>query len=261
VEEGVVDGHEFGYSCEVYDFARQSQWLDNDSPGWGASHADAEGRVIKGNTFDFCSLHGMALLEAGYGFISVSEAAFCKGEADKGVYKVVDIIFGEERTKKGVSGSRFDVLDLGMRQKLEACMLAGKSILISGAYIGTDMVERRDSVAMVFAGEKLGFKWRSDHADKGGLLKGVGDFGTGSWHYNSGQDERVYRVESPDAIEPAQKDATVILRYEETGKSAGVFYDGLTYRVIVLGFPLESMVNEDEMVDLMGRMVKRLSGK
>lgn len=246
VDEGVADGQEFGFTGEVYDFSRQSLWQDNDSPGWGASHADAEGKLIIGNTFDYARVHGESIMEAGYGFISVSEAAFCEGEAEKEAYLVVDIIYGEERSKKGINGSRFVVLDEKMRQKLSACMQSGISILISGAYIGTDLTERQDSAAIVFARDQLGYIWRTDHADKGGVLTGTGAFGPGSWHYNSETDERIYRVESPDAVEPFGNNASTILRYEETGKSAGVLYNGQSYRVITLGFPLESIPDESE---------------
>ena len=254
MDEGVTDGMAFGYTGEVYDVDRTSLWLDNDSPGWGASHGDGELKLVAGNTFDHCAVHGAALMQAGYGFVSVSEAAFCKGEAEKEAYELVDIIYGEERTKRRPDGNRFEVLDAGMRQKLEACMQAEKNILISGAYIGTDMVERKDSVAMAFAGEKLGYKWRSDHADRAGVVVGVGNPGDVEWRYNTGMDEKRYRVESPDAIEPAVKEASTILRYVETGRSAGVLYNGGAYRVIVLGFPLESM-EEEGMVGIIGIMV------
>ena len=46
------------------------------------------------------------------------------------------------------------------------------------------------------------------------------------------------RVESPDAIEPATKDAHTVMRYSENNLSAGVAYQG-DYKTVVLGFPLD----------------------
>ena len=54
-----------------------------------------------------------------------------------------------------------------------------------------------------------------------------------------------YVVESPDAIEPATKDAHTVMRYSENNLSAGVAYQG-DYKTLVLGFPFESIRTDSE---------------
>ena len=58
-----------------------SPW-DDDNPGFGASGSELETRVIAGNTFDFVSVHGAALLKAGYDFASVSRKALLEGRVE-----------------------------------------------------------------------------------------------------------------------------------------------------------------------------------
>ena len=65
----------------------------------------------------------------------------------------------------------------------------------------------------------------------------------------------IYKVESPDAIEPKGNDAKVLFRYKGDNKTAGVCFDG-NYQTIVLGFPFETIINEIERNELMGQILK-----
>ena len=59
-----------------------------------------------------------------------------------------------------------------------------------------------------------------------------------------------YRVEAPDALEPADKKGMRLYRYSDTSMNAGVAYDG-KQRIIVLGFPFESIIGEAERAGVM----------
>jgi len=43
-DQGVPYKYEIGYTGSTYDFDRESTWLDDDSPGWGASYGNIEGK-------------------------------------------------------------------------------------------------------------------------------------------------------------------------------------------------------------------------
>ena len=75
-DQGVPDKYDLGFTGNPYDFDRSSIWLDDDSPGWGASYGNSEGKIIPGNSFDFCYIHGEAILASGYSFVSISDEAF-----------------------------------------------------------------------------------------------------------------------------------------------------------------------------------------
>jgi hypothetical protein len=178
-------------------------------------------------------------------------------------YKVVDLIFGEERgteTLRGDTVKDFRIFSAGMLNSLDRFTGSGGSLFISGAYIGTDMVENSDSSAIHFAADVLHYIWRTNHATSIGTVVSTDqgrsvfpskiafntDFGTG-----------IYRVESPDAIEPVGQDAFRICRYESGSTSAGVAYKG-AYKTVTLGFPFETIITEADRNEVMKRVIEFL---
>jgi hypothetical protein len=145
-----------------------------------------------------------------------------------------------------------------MMQRIGNFSGGGGSIFISGAYIGTDMVENADSAAIHFAENVLHFSWRTNHATNVGLVSATSEAGSNfpnQLRFNTTLNEQVYKVESPDAIEPAGKGAFRIYRYDSGSRSAGIAYKG-DYRTVVLGFPFETIISaeqrEEMMKDIMG---------
>ncbi len=77
--------------------------------------------------------------------------------------------------------------------------------------------------------------------------------------FNTGYDPVVYKVEAPDAIEPT-KEAETVLRYSENKMSAGVFLKR-DYKVLVLGFPFESIQSEEERSSVMKAILEAFKAK
>ena len=73
VDQGVPYGVDLHTVGDQFDFRKDSPWLDDDSPGHGASYADVEQYVIPGNNFDFSYIHGLSIRNAGYSFVSLSD--------------------------------------------------------------------------------------------------------------------------------------------------------------------------------------------
>ena len=48
---GVPYLYDISFIGEQYEFRRNIPWIDDDAPGFGASRADYETRIIAGNTF------------------------------------------------------------------------------------------------------------------------------------------------------------------------------------------------------------------
>ncbi|MCX7766880.1 MAG: hypothetical protein N2246_09290, partial [Candidatus Sumerlaeia bacterium] len=69
----------------------------------------------------------------------------------------------------------------------------------------------------------------------------------GVFHFSIGAGEAgVYGVELPDSIKPAKDSgAQVVLRYQDAYFNAGIAYPGSDYRLIVFGFPFETIVSRD----------------
>lgn len=243
---GVPYQYKLTFTGSQYDFRRDSPWLDDDSPGWGASYADQEAQVIPGNSFDFPWLYGEAIRQAGYSYASVSRKAFEQPGFDTSPYSVVIVIGG---LQKGVPHFRdrqqidFRLFTPPFIEQLSAFAAGGGSVFLSGAYIGTDMVRFDDEDASKFAQDVLGYTWRTNHATNQGEVM-ITDYARGLFpaqiRFNAGFHPDTYRVEAPDAIEAAGEHAFTIYRYATGMTSAGVAYAG-EHRAVSLGFPFESV--------------------
>jgi hypothetical protein len=262
-DRGVADHYEISQVGDQYDFDRKSAWLDDDAPGWGASWADMEGKVIPGNTFDFSALHGRAILAAGRSFFSVSEEFFISGKFNPTGIKTLDLLFGEEKTTPAFidpEKSDFKIYTPELMKRIETLSEAGANIFISGAYIGSDIYPVGDSSAFKFAKKYLHFTHRTAHAVNDGKAYAT-DYAypefTGTIGFNPGYSPAIYSVESPDAIEASGKGAKTIMRYTQNNTSAGVAYSG-SNRTVAIGFPFETIKSENERNALMKQVLNFL---
>ena len=71
--------------------------------------------------------------------------------------------------------------------------------------------------------------------------------------------DRMYAVESPDALVPVKEGAT-LLRYAENNFGAATVYRG-AYGVIVMGFPFESVIGQETRDTLMKGVLGALGMK
>lgn len=255
---GVSYKHEIGLTGAPYELDRKVTWEDDDNPGWGASFSDWEGKEIAGNSFDYPLVHGKAILNAEYSFISTSDEAFKNKKFDISPYIFIDIIFGEEKTVKTRTGNRFKIFDEKMIEKITEITLANGNILLSGAYIGTDLNNNKYTKAIKFAKEVLHYKWRTNFASKLGEVYST-DYSKSyfniSFKFNVSLNSNIYKVEAPDGIEPIGKEAVTAFRYQDTGISAGIIYKN-KYKVVALGFPFETIKSQDKRNALMRQIIK-----
>jgi len=256
---GVADNYDIAYTGEQYDFNSQSKWHDDDASGFGASYADAENIIVAGNTHDFSFTHGESIRKAGFSFVSMSDEA--APQFNWNGYTMVDYILGEERTSTIFKSNenQFDIYPFDVQKSIKKYCENGGSMLISGAYIGTDL-HTNDSVKVKFAADVLQYSHRTNWAVKNGRVVSVNEafFNANELTFNTSKLEGVYLVESPDAIEPAAKsEAKTVLRYTENNTSAGVAYKG-KYGVVVLGFPFETIESEAMRHQLMKAIISYL---
>ncbi|MEA1986926.1 MAG: fibronectin type III domain-containing protein [Candidatus Marinimicrobia bacterium] len=248
-DEGVPDKYDISFIGRQYDFDPKSPWLDDDSPGFGASCSDYEDKVIVGNTFDFPIIHGESLREINYSFVSASDESVRNGSVDLKKYKYVDLIYGEEKSSKNPNEKgkiQFSIFQKKMQKQIYYFLKNGGNIFISGAYVGSDL----DSTQSIFANKILKYKWRTDKAVNDNIAYSV-DTSFQNIQFCKELNDKIYKVESPDGIEPADSSkAKTILRYSQNNVSAGVGYKG-KYDVVIFGFPFETIINKNDRVDLM----------
>ncbi len=260
LDPGVADKFTFNLTGSQFDFDPNSPYRTNDAPGHGASLANYETRLIAGNTFDYPYIHGSAIKNCGYPFISTSDEAFRDGWIDFKNYKIIDLILGEEKTAifpdinpeystSMMINENYKVFPEKLKTRVKAFLENNGNLFLSGAYIGSDLVGNKDTTQndIKFAREVLKIDWQTNHAAVTGKFYSVDSLFIQSndiFHFNTEYQPDLYAIESPDAIDPANG-AKTILRYSENRFSAATAYLGNDYSVIVFGFPFATIVEED----------------
>ena len=134
-DPGVRFATDWGISGAQKNFDKKSEFVDNDSPGWGAATLDLEAKGLNGNTFDYTAKHARALMAAGYSVVSVSRQAFEQQAFRMGEIKLIDIVMGLQKSQFG----KHEVYSASLLAQVEKALDSEVNILISGAYTGHDL--------------------------------------------------------------------------------------------------------------------------
>jgi len=259
-DRGVPYKYDISFTGRQYDYDSTSHWKTNDDPGWGASRANYEDKVIAGNTFDYPYIHGKSFMENGYGFESASAMSVENGEIDLRKYSLIDLILGEQkkterlRVKEDTSGVEFKTMPAKLQKEIKYFLEGGGNIFVSGAYVGSDLFKTApiDSADIKFAENVLKYRLDTDHgSSEGNVYSADSAFMTKfkGFEFNTKLNDKIYAVENPDAI-GAIDSSNVILRYGENEFPAGIGYKA-KYGVIVMGFPFETILGEQTRTEVM----------
>ena len=116
IDAGVPYVREINFIGPQYQFRRSLPWLDDDNPGFGACWTDEAGKVFAGNTFDYCGIHGKALMDAGYAFHSASVSAFSADSSIADSDLALDIICGKQITTHRIEDKDWQVVTVQSTQ-------------------------------------------------------------------------------------------------------------------------------------------------
>ncbi|MDL2290147.1 xanthan lyase, partial [Paludibacteraceae bacterium OttesenSCG-928-F17] len=269
VDPGMPYLYDISFTGEQYEFNRSQPWISDDVPGFGASHAQYETLVLAGNTFDYPYLHGKAINEAGYSFVSAGKEAVLSGRINLNDYKLVDLILGSQKqtfTGNGQKPADFKTFPLDLQEKIQTYCFNGGNIFVSGSYIASDMMNEEISVSDKFFIEQvLKYKLLTTKGAVRGKAKTIKNrtvpFNNREFSFYDEPNEDSYYVLLPDAIEPVDKNGFVFCRYGENNLSAGVGYEDKKYKVCALAFPFETIKEENNRNELMNSILTFLNKK
>ncbi len=268
-DAGVPWISDIGFTGKQYDFNRNSKYIDNNSPGFGASESAYETQVIAGNTFDYPFIHGSAIKSAGFSFVSCSVLSIQSGDTDMNKYKYIDLITGKQKqTITGIqkNATLFKTFPLDLQDKIAAYLIKGGNLIASGAYIASDISESNfvATKEKLFLENLLKIKFSKKINTESNIiftqnipLTGIkqNEFSI----YNSPNKESYY-IESANVIEPASQGAFTFCRFRTDNSSAGVAFNG-SYKLCILGFPFETIISDKERNKVMEMMLNFLSKK
>ena len=217
-----------------------------DSTGLGFSTDEMAGKFIAGNDFDCVRTHAEAIAAAGnYNIVSCSSEAL-----DASLhYDLIDLALGLERND-GHSVVPYKTFTPHLQEQLRLHVLQGGALLVSGAYVGTDMEEpdERQFLAQVLKCEHTG-----TNRDQSNVLSGMGT----KFQFHRLLNEQHYAATATDILMPQGNDAFCMLTYNE-GTSAGVAYGGKEYHALTLGVPFECIIDRQQRSVMMKAMIKYL---
>lgn len=268
-DHGVPYIKDISYIGKMKEFRRIIPWMDDDASGFGDSYGNFETQVIAGNTFDYPAIHGKSILKAGYSFVSCSKKSVEIKKVLLTQYPIIDLILGKEKQSKMGAGEnqqlQYKTFSKELQSQISNFCQNGGSILITGSYITSDIYDNplatKQDEDVEFLNNVLKIKWRVGRAATMGGIKEVTSplsNHNNKYTFNQNLSEKIYRVESPDAIEPANKDSHTVLRYTENNLSAGVAFSG-AYKVYAMGVPFEVIQSEDKKDELMATILSFLT--
>lgn len=211
----------------------------NDDPGitYGTTAGWAGLSFVAGNEFNYVTTHAKAIASAQeYNIVSASDKVIEDGKVKLKNYPLVDLVLGLERND-GHSLVYYKTFTKSMRKTLTDYTRRGGALLVSGAYIGTDIMGTEEER---FVSETLKCTYGGQYRAENNLVNGLG---TVIPYYNMLNEEH-YAATSADILRPAAP-AFTVMQYAD-GQDAAVAYKGRDYRSFTMGFPFECIMDEQK---------------
>ena len=250
-DSGVPYIREIGFIGENYEYDRSAEFIDNDYPGFGASYDDRAGEFVAGNSFDFPSVHGRALMQLGYSFCSMSREAFCETERPSDIF-ALDLICGKQartRIGRGAVPDRYEVFPDELCDALSDFAGADGNIFISGCNIASDC----DEDAAAFVKSLFGYALATPNASTAGHVGGM--------EYSDEMNPDIYCIESPDGLRAVGRKARTWLTFPGSRFGAAVCKDSGRFRTAAMSVPLETFISESDRISVLGAVLDYFSGE
>ena len=250
VDRGVPYLNDIAFIGDQFEFRRSATWNSNDNNGHGDSYNNYAGQVIAGNTFDYPFIHGQAMAETGYSFVSCSHKSLAEGVVKPDTYPIIDLILGKQRQP---------VITPVLQDTLRGYLAQGGNLLVSGTNLFSDSWGNAQD--RTFVEEVLKGKLASRNASKEGIVNSCASpygYINGRYTFRTRPNPICYSIESVDGVLPADKLAHTILRYPENNIGAGIVYEG-KYRTCLLSFPFEALQTPSERNRLMESILRFFS--
>lgn len=211
------------------------------------------GRFIMGNNRDGSVCHVKDIAMSGvYNVVGCSLEALDNNLVKLDHYNLVDIAFGLQRND-GHSLVVYKTFSETLQSKLRSYAKSGGRILVSGAYVGSDMTQPHERS---FMSDVLKTTFTGTDTNAGNnMVDGLGL----SFDIIRQINDRHFAATSVDRIAACDGRSFAAMRYQD-GSTAGVAYDGTDYKSFVMGYPYECINNvrtrQQVMKGLLGFLLK-----
>lgn len=246
-DPGITYGPTYGWSGQQQNFDRSQMGIEDG--GLGYSGEELTGMLLAGNDFNYVKTHAEAIVAArDYNIISCSSEALETAKIQLKKIDAIDLILGLERND-GHSLNYYKTFTSSMQHTLQAFTKRGGALLVSGAYIGSDMTNESEKQ---FLTNILKCQYGGKSLANTDQIIGLGI----SFPYWKELNEEHYAATSADILHPVRP-AYTAMQYAD-GYGAAVAYKGSDYRAFVMGFPFECIKDGQKRSSIMQGLLNYL---
>lgn len=247
-EPGVIDFKSPGF-CGYQQNFDKTQY----GKGFGASGDELEGMILAGNTHDYSTRTAIDILQKHPECNISSTTPIQIAGLDLRKYRIANFTLGAQKDD-GYSLTRRKAFTPEMLTAISQLTMQGTSIMVSGAFIGSDVRNAGDDA---FIADKLKYRHiATTPTDSICTVEGLGNIGS----IYSRPNEESYWLRSTDIIEGVGG-AFNAMKYNTNNYPAAVAYPGPGYRVLAFGFPLECIKETETRQNIVGIAIDFLLGK
>lgn len=241
-DPGVPYGSTIGWLGKqlVFDKAKIGQESTN---GLGYTNNSLAGKVVAGNNLDAGTSHVADIAASKlYNVVSCSSYAVETGRVKMNNYNAVDLVLGLQRDMPyALSASK--TFSASLQSSIRGYVLSGGKLMVSGAYIATDMKDTKESAWL----------YNTLKSTYGGQIctdtiqgaKGLGQ----QFDFYRLLNADHYAATHSDVLYPVGN-AFCAMQYSN-GLSAAVAYKGNDYRCFAMAFPFECIIGQENRQRLM----------
>ena len=239
---GVSYGKTLGWNGYQKVFSKNKAGIEGPD-GLGFSDESLAGKVIMGNTFNYTIEHTEAIATAQkYNIVSSSSEAVFTRKFNLDKYKCIDLILGLEKSTDN-SLKNYKTFTPNMQKLLQQYTQKGGSLIVSGAYVASDMKTFSDKQ---FLENTLKVNYSpTDSCKNNSYITGLG-LNLNLYNYYN---DTHYAASKTDIIHPLPS-AICAMQYADQTSSA-VAYKGSDYSCFTMGFPFECIIDKDTRNKLM----------
>ena len=246
-DPGITYGPTYGWSGQQQNFDRSQMGIEDG--GLGYCGDELTGMLLAGNDFNYVKTHAEAIVAArDYNIISCSSEALETAKIQLKNVDVIDLILGLERND-GHSLNYYKTFTSLMQHTLQAFTKRGGALLVSGAYIGSDMTSESEKL---FLANILKCQYGGRSMADSDQITGLGI----SFPYWKELNEEHYAATSSDILHPVKPAYTAMQYADRYG--AAVAYKGNDYRAFVMGFPFECIKDGQKRSSIMQGLLNYL---
>ncbi len=228
-DEGVQRGLYAGWCGKQLCFDKSAMGR-TDEHGLGFSGSELEGKFIAGNDFNYAVDHVRAIASTGrFTVVSASLSAVNKRRVDLGKYSMVDLAFGLQKDD-GQLCIHYKTFPPALRAQIENYAKRGGAILVSGSFLGSDMMSPDETAFM----NRL-FKANYITTTTDDISENIAGLGMNFDMYRA-FNAKHYAAPHSEVLSPVGN-GICAMQYSD-GTSAAVGFKG-NYSCFTIGFPFE----------------------